>query len=269
MQNYLKYIFFTLSLLATNIYAKDVKVIYAVALVGMNMSYSEYDDNGALFDTEESTFSEITGVDMSYKYLFNKEDESYDEIDFDVLYVSGYSDYTGSLLNSNNPFGSVTSKTLNDIIDFALEYTQNRKINTLVSANYGLGIGYRYWQRKLSRTQIEEYKWFSIRPTLGVDLNVFDDVFVNLKAQYQYAISPKMSASNVNSDFTLGAANILKFDVGLSYILGEYVDVFVDMTYEKQTITKSDTIVEGNRAYYEPASTAYNKYVKIGLAFKY
>jgi len=269
MQNHLKLFLLLLLLFTSNVLAKELKVVYEIALVGMAMDYSEYNDNGDLFDTEKSAFSEIIGSDFDYHYLFSYSDAGYSEVNFGVLYVSGYSDYTGSLLNSNNPFGSVTSKTLNDVIDVSLSYKYNNELNSLIAFNYGFGLGYRYWQRQLSRTQIEGYEWFSLRPSLGVDLNIFDDTYLNVNTEYQYAIKPKMSATTVASDFDLGSADILKLDIGLSYVVSENMDIFVNAIYEKQTITKSNTIIVGNLAYYEPDSTAYNKYVKIGIAFKY
>ena len=269
MQNSLKILFFLFFLFSSSLFAKELKVVYKIAFVGMAMDYSEYDDNGALFDTEESSLHEIGGVDMGYHFFFDYEDNSYSELNFDVLYVSGYTDYTGSLLNSNNPFGSFTSKTLNDVIDISFRYQNNQQINKLMAISYGLGIGYRYWQRQLSRTQVEGYEWFSLRPLVGIDFNIVEGTYLNFNAEYQYGLNPSMSASNVSSDFDLGGANILKLKVGLAYIVTEHIDMYVDAVFERQKITKSNTIEEGTKAYYEPDSTAYNKYLKVGIAFKY
>jgi hypothetical protein len=260
LQNGIKFLVGMMLISSTGLMAKELHNTYSLALVGMSMDYKEY--NPDLKDSEASSFTDIAGFEMSYGYKLS--DES--KINASIMYVSGYSDYIGSELVSGKP---VTSRTVNDVVDFALDYTCYRDINYGFTLDYGVGIGYRYWQRQLSSTQTEIYDWFSIRPKIGVEKEIGEAFTIKTAIEYQYGIKPNMYASNLGADFTLGSADILKGNLRFIYSYSTKMDIFIDASLEKQTIGKSNIIASGGKNYFEPDSTAYNQYLKFGVTFKY
>ncbi len=259
----------SLFLLSTNTFADENNFTYSASIVGMNMDYKEYSTTGNLLDSEASQFTDIGGFEVGLDYLFSQEENSYSKINSSVLYVRGNSAYVGSLLGSNKPYGSSTSTTLNDIADISIAYDIYHPISNKFTYNYGLGLGYRYWRRALSASQVETYQWLSLRPNIGMSMKINSDFKTSVDVSYQYGIKPTMYASDISSTFTLGSANIIELDLGLRYRFNEKMDFFTDYVLQKQTIGQSDNVVYGSNTYYEPDSTAYNQYLKLGVSFKY
>ena len=268
MQNGVKFLAGVLLVLGANLFAGDNKVTYSLSLVGMSMDYKEYDRTGTLVDSEKSGFTDIGGFEIGYDFLLSKDTQSYSKLETSVLYLSGDTVYTGSLL-SGGAYGSVVSKTVNDVIDTRIAYQVYREIDSTLSYNYGLGVGYRYWRRALSASQIEEYTWFSLRPKVGLEMHVNPQFVLSTDIEYQYGLKPTMTANNVSGDFTLGSADILALGAGMAYQVNPKIDLFVNYVFQRQEIKASDTVYSGGSAYFEPDSTAYNQYIKLGIAFKY
>jgi hypothetical protein len=78
-----------------------------------------------------------------------------------------------------------------------------------------------------------------------------------------------MTSSSPNLDFTLGSANIWELSIPISYQFNEKLDFFVEAIFSQQIITASDVEYSGSTGYYEPDSTAYNNYLKFGVAFNF
>lgn len=250
---------------ASNALAKDGKVVYSLALVGMSMDYKEYDTNGQLLDSEESSFTELTGTQIGIGYAFLKDISSYSIIKLNFMILRGQTQYKGSILGSGQAYGSLVSTTQNTIIDTDLSYKHIDIFNDFFKLSYGLGIGYREWERSLSASQVEVYKWYSIRPMLGVGIRVNEKLNIDSLIEYQYGINPIMTSSNPNLDFELGSADILELSFPVTYKYNKNLDFFVEAVFQKQTITRSNV----NSGFYEPDSTAYNNYLKLGLTFNY
>lgn len=263
MQNGLKFLMGMLVVSSTGLMAKELHNSYSLALVGMSMDYKEYAPQ--LLDSEKSTFIEIGGFEMAYGYILSNESK----INASVMYVTGYTDYVGSALGSGNPYGSLTSRTTNNIVDIALSYTRYKELSYGLTLDYGAGVGYRYWERTLSTIQNEVYDWFSLRARVGLTKDINNRFSVNVGSEYQYGIKPNMYASNLGANFTLGSADILKGNIGLAYGFSPKLDIFMDASLEKQTIGHSNIVASGGVNYLEPDSTAYNKYLKFGVVFKY
>ena len=263
MQNGLKFLMGMLIVLSTSLMAKELHNSYSLALVGMSMDYKEYDPQ--LVDSEKSTFTDVGGFEMAYGYLLSNQSK----INFSAMYVRGYTDYVGSAIGRSNPYGSLTSRTRNNIVDIALSYARYKELNYGLTLDYGAGVGYRYWERTLSSIQNELYDWFSLRTRIGVTKEISNQFAFNIGAEYQYGIKPNMHASSVGTDFTLGSADILKGNLGLIYSYSPKIDIFMDASLEKQTIETSNIVSVGGIGYYEPDSTAYNTYLKFGVTFKY
>jgi len=252
----------------TNIFAKDTPFTSSVSLVSMGMDYVEYDQNGNILDSENSSYLELGGVEVSLGYTIEKDLSSSSEIIFNWMILSGETTYKGSYVDSELGYGSVVSSTLNTISDIDISYKQSKILNSAIEISYGIGLGHRYWERVLSKSQVEIYTWYSIRPMFGISTNN-EKLNLGMFIEYQYGFDTKMSAPN--HTFTLGGADILEISFPVHYNYNQDVDFFFEATVQKQMIGKSDRLYTGNgdKYWYEPESTAYNSYLKVGIEYDF
>jgi len=263
--------------------AKENDFSLSAALVGMNMDYREYNDNSQILDSEKSTLNtgSMLGIDLNFAYMKVLDGRNYAKMGVGFRVISGETEYVGSLLNSNKGYGSYIGTTKNIVFDSDVNYRFSHVFNGGFTLNYGMGVGYRSWRRELSVTQIEVYKWLSIRPQVRViyAISIFS---VGLYVEYQYGLNPQMTilSNSVNPDTTvkLGAANILQISLPFKFAVNKKMDLFAEFIYEKQIIKKSDTanyLVYDeygklvNKQILEPKSEAYNQYIKFGAIFKF
>lgn len=136
---------------ATGIFAKDSAFTSSLSLVGMSMDYREYDRSGNILDSEESSYLDLTGVEMSFGYDFSRDIYASSKIEFDFMILGGETTYKGSYLGSGQPYGSVVSTTQNSIIDTDVSYKYRYLFKNGFEIGGGLGLGYREWERSLSR----------------------------------------------------------------------------------------------------------------------
>ena len=190
--------------------AKELHNSLSMSLVGMSMDYREYNTTGSILDSEKSSFSEMIGFELGYKFYFLSKEKSYSQIDVDYSFIGGETEYVGSILGSNNGYGSYVGTTNNNIADIDATYRFNYILNDTIEFNAGLGLGFRYWIRRLSSIQEEVYYWFSLRPSIGSKINIFKTLWISPVVEYQYAIEPRMSATGFGSDFKLGSADIIE-----------------------------------------------------------
>ncbi len=243
----------------------QTKVEYQISFIGMNMDYREYDSSDHILDSEKSDYSDISGVEIGYRFLLKNNTN----ISFNFVGVNGETQYLGSALNSDQPYGSEVSTTSNTIYDISLGYNAKHMLNSNVMMLGGIGVGYRYWQRELSSIQIEEYTWYSVRVNAGVEFD-YKDLSTSLIAEYQYGIKPEMTATGISDDFELSSANIVKISVPIRYALTQNFDLSCAYVFEYQEIKESNVIYDGGTTgYVEPDSKAYNQYIKIEMIFKY
>jgi len=266
-----------MSLFVMNLNARESGYSISAAFVGMSMDYREYDDNGNILDSEISVDGElIKGGEISLAYTKVLEDNDYALIALNINYLYGETEYKGSLLNSGLGYGSYVGRTNNDVLDIEAEYRFVDTYSNGIDLTYGLGIGYRSWRRELSASQVEVYKWYSLRPKFGVGYQVSSLHFGGL-LEYQYGLSPQMdilaNAENPDTTVDLGSGNIIEFTLPVSYTINEQLDIFFEYVYQYQTIDKSNAveyILDGVTEYiYEPDSTANNQYIKLGATFKF
>ena len=260
-----KYVFLLFILITTNIFAKDTPFTASVSLVSMGMDYREYDQNGNILDSEVSSYLDLGGVEVSLGYTIEEDLSFSSEIIFNLMILAGDTTYKGSYIGSGLGYGSVVNTTLNTIIDRDISYKQSRLFNNEIEISYGVGLGYRYWERVLSKSQVEEYTWYSIRPMLGISTINKDKLNLGMFIEYQYGFDAKMTASDLQLEFNLGGADILEVSFPVSYNYSEGVDFFFEATIQKQMIKESNV----NSGYYEPQSTAYNSYLKLGIEYKF
>jgi len=266
----MKFLIILVSIFLSTVQAKD-NLVYSIAYVGMSMDYREYDRAGTIQDSESSEYSELSGVDFGYKFnLQNAGNLGLESISFHTLVLTGTTHYVGSELNSQcNSYGCVEGSSVDAIYDISLDFTSSYAVTQESEVQLSLGFGYRYWLRELTSQQAEGYEWFSVRPAIGFLYTKYN-FSINPKIEYQYGIRPRMSATGFNEDFKLGSANIVEFSLPMEYALNQKFSLYGSFVYQYQEIEKSNVIVDGKGdRYLEPDSTANNKYIKFGIAFKY
>ncbi len=240
-------------------------------MVGMSMDYREYDINGQILDSEESEYGDITGTEISLGYLFDKDESAYSHVKINLLSLSGETKYIGSLLSGGGPYGSVVSTTQNAIIDTDVSYIHTNIYNNIFEFSYGIGLGYREWERALSASQVEVYKWYYLKPVIGMSAMLSDRVKLAANIEYQHGFDTVMTSSNPELDFTLGGATIWELSIPITYSYNKNIDLFFEATFQKQVIVASGAEYDAlsGKYYYEPDSTAYNNYLKFGVAFNF
>ncbi len=243
----------------------ETKMEYTLSYVGMNMDYKEYDRAGSLLDSEESGYSDLTGIEFGYSYFLDRQSQ----IDFKVMSLSGDTKYVGSYLNSNQGYGSVVSTTKNEIRDIYLGYSGKNEYRNNFYLLGNLGVGYRYWQRSPSSVQVEEYEWYSLRLGIGAEYK-YKAFSIAVCGEYQYGIRPTMSATGINDEFELDSADIMQLSVPVRYEINEMFALFASYVFSRQEIKESNVVFDNSgNGYVEPDSTAYNQYLKVGIIFKY
>ena len=270
MQNIVKLILLFLVLVG-NIFAQENKLSTSISFVAMSMDYREYNATGNILDSEESSFNDLLGVEIEVKYLLSSSSSNYTELESTLMILSGYTDYVGSLRNdpSCSTYGCYESRTVNYLVDFDLGLKQTYRVTDKLELNYGIGLGYRFWERALSSSQVEDYIWYSLRTSLGMSYQLTKKLKLGTEFEYQYGFSETMYASDVGREFDLASANILQFSIPLVYSYNDKIDFVLEYIYTKQTIKESNHIVIGLFEYWEPASTAKNQYIKVGVDFKF
>jgi len=263
-----------LALLVINLtlYAKESGYSLSTALVGMSMDYREYDDNDKILDSEKSALYEMPGAEFKLLYTKVLKSQNYAQIGAKFMLLNGETEYVGAYIGSGLGYGSLVSRTKNMIMDTDIDYMFTHVYGSGLEFSYGADIGYRYWRRELSPTQVEIYSWFSIRPKIGISY-CKNFVHVGLFAQYQYGINPKMSINNPDVEVNLGAADIIQIQIPIVFSINDSLDISIENVIERQYIGKSDSayFTDGTRTYkiWEPKSTAYNHYLKFGATFKF
>ncbi|MEN8303038.1 MAG: hypothetical protein ABFQ64_03070 [Campylobacterota bacterium] len=254
---------------ATNTFAKEGAFTSSVSFVGMSMDYREYDLSGELLDSEESSYLDLAGIEISLGYTISEDSSSSSDIKFNLMSLGGKTRYIGSYIGSGQPYGSVVSTTQNTIIDLDVSYQHSEILKNNFKLYYGLALGYREWERALSASQIEVYSWFSIRPIVGVSATIKEKFNLGISLEYQHGFDTKMTLLNPRIEFTLGGADIFEVSVPLSYKYKDNIELFLEATLQKQIIIESDVKYIGADGYYEPESTAYNSYLKLGVAYRF
>lgn len=257
------------ALFASSLLFAKVSTEYSVNFVGMSMDYKEYKD-GVLLDSESSGYSDVSGVEFKYKYKMQDAGSlDSNDITLSIMALGGDTQYLGSYIGSNLGYGSVASTTSNKIYDFDLDFTHTYQQTQNYKMIISLGIGYRFWRRELSAQQIEDYKWYSLRPSVAFSYD-YKGLSITPEFEYQYGIRPRMSATGFNEEFKLGGANIMEFTLPVEYALSSSFSLYGAYIYQYQKIKESDVVYDNSSiGYLEPQSKAYNEYIKFGIIFKY
>ena len=189
----------------------------------------------------------------------------------------GDTDYTGSILGSSQGYGSVTSTTANSF--YELQTNLKRVCSYEKSSSYILlGLGYKEWERELSRSQIETYYYFFAQTAVGGDIKIYNAWVLGLDLTAQLAFNPRMDADfssngqGLNETFNLGTTYTYKLAVPLTIPINEQLSFVTKAEYEFTSIGRSNTVLVLNfpnpgdtNSFLEPDSQQKNWHLYAGF----
>lgn len=256
---------------ATSLFAGD-SLYLAIKANTTAMNYTET-RNGSTLDTEKSNlFGKIGGfnIDGSAKIANNFLYADTTKIILNYEYVSGDSNYVGSLLGSNAGYGSYTSTTSNTIQRGQILLSQINN-TSYGNAMLNFGAGKRVWNRNLSSIQKEEYNWNYLIAGLGFDFNFGSNFTLGAAGYYQQAITPKMNynSNSFNTNFNLGNTYGYRIEVPASYKITQYLSLVGSWTLDNWTINQSNSVTYNGASYVEPKSVTNNQSLSLGLALNF
>lgn len=266
----MRYIFFLLIITVFSLHANEGHYSLNTSLVGMSMDYREYDDSSKILDSEKSDLTQIVGVDFGFSYTEYLDDRDFSMVDLSLFLATGETDYMGAYLDSNTSYGSLGSRTLNNIVNIDVAYIYGLSVSQDIHLLLGGALGYRSWQRALSQTQVENYSWPYIEPKIGLKYH-YDTLSLSTLLGYKYAINPIMTATGISDKFKLGSVESFNLSLKLAYEIEENIELFGEYVYENQVIGKSNVVYAANiqKPVLEPDSISNDNYIKFGAAFKY
>lgn len=243
-------------------------------------NYTERDSEDQILDTEKSDLFNIGGIYGSYDHKIGKSSNMGRDVAYYMnIYASveyGSTDYVGSILDSNQGYGSYTSTTENSFY----EIQTNLKRVKSYDSNTGyvlLGLGYKEWERRLSKVQIENYNYFFAQAATGGNTAIYNDWSLGLDLTAQLAINPRMEANfytttqTLDETFNLGTTYTYKVAVPFTIPIDEQLNFSIKVEYEFTSIGKSNTIITPNfipcsaTGCYEPDSQQKNLHAYAGF----
>jgi len=251
-------------------------------------NYTERDSQDKILDTEKSDFFGIGGIYGSYEHKVLQYSKDTYNVDYYIeVYASatyGNTDYVGSLLSpALSPagrYGSYRSTTENTFYEF--ETNLKRAVSYEESTTYVLaGLGYKYWERKLSSIQKEEYYYFLVQIAIGAETIIYKDWSLGIDLTGQVGIDPKMdakftgSSGSLNETYDLGPVYTYKIAAPLTIPICKKLSFTTKLEYDFTSISKSNTIITpsftpcSTSGCYEPDSQQknWNLYAGIQLLF--
>jgi len=259
----MKKIFYGLLLLTSFSYADSLnKFNFEFSYLGLTQNYKEYDTSDSILDSEISKNLGLNGIKIGINYDFFKYRNIHNYIGINYYKVEGNTEYKGSLLNGNQPYGSIVSISQNKIYEYeGLIKSEIFLHNFSIFSEFSFGN--RYWKRTLSSIQEEDYEWYFLKAKLGTKINIYKNFFIGLNTDYKYAIKPTMKFDSLS--FNLN--NVYSYSIGIPLILSvnDKLSFNIENKYENIHIFDSDY----NQGYYEPRSTTHNIYTKIGMNYKF
>lgn len=230
---------------------------FRVYTYGIKLNYKEY-KNSKVIDRDYSSFSDLLGVGIKYKTVFNK-------ILFDVKveYASGNSIYEGATWS-----GKPLKMKQSDVSILDIEASLGYKYFYFL-------VGYREWNRGSSGYEgdyNEIYYW----PYFGIKSNYkfgFKNFYFSPEIAYIYVINPEIKIE-------LGNYPVLSLgDTDGGYITLPFVmkfsnfniDFFYRFEYWHISSSKPGLLIVDGEGYviYEPESITKNQYLGAGFTYKF
>lgn len=229
--------------------------------------YTETTSTGVL-DTEESDLSEINGLYVNLiQRLWKNSSGGDDSIECYFSHTEGNTDYIGSLLGSGQPYGSYRSITANTYDDVQLNFRRTVPAN-MYDFFILAGMGYYEWERALSVTQIETYRWYYAQMSVGVNKSIRKGLKVGVDLTAQHAFNQEMHANipgTIVATFDLGKTYTYKAGIPLTLSVSDTVDFTARLEYEYTEIGRSNVI----SGFYEPDSEQKNVNLYLGVNLRF
>lgn len=224
--------------------------------------------NGVTVDTESSKLGgKINGFELGVAVKVANGVLGGDKSEVELAYqkLSGKSDYAGSILGSGLGYGSHLSQTRNKIREIELKWIESRKV-PYGKTSFIFGIGDRLWERELTATQTEDYKWKYGHVGLGLDFSIGKATALGFYARYQRAVSPKMESKGaLSATFDLGTTDGFRLETPLSIAVTKNIDLIASYRYDYWKI-KASNVING---FYEPDSKTKNQLLTAGVRVKW
>ncbi len=247
------------------------------------INYTERNNQDQILDTEQSSLFDIGGLYLSYLHpLGQYSKEAYDVEYFLNLYASvsyGNTDYTGSYLASNAPYGSVSSTTFNSYYELQTNIKRITHIQTR-SHYFILGLGYKEWQRELSLNQLETYHYYYAQIVYGIEKSFGNNLKLGLEIGMKMALNPQMdadyttNASSLQESFDLGTTYTNVVAIPFSYKMNSRISFSTKAEYELTNIGKSNAIYVpdfpnsgDNYSFLEPDSQERSWHLYAGIQY--
>ncbi|MEF3191719.1 MAG: hypothetical protein K6347_04095 [Campylobacterales bacterium] len=248
-----------LTLLAGELlYAGEVEVIVATK----SMDYLET-VAGAPFSREESNlFGSLPGIGAAANFTLLTDDYGNIEAGGSAVWYRGSTDYTGSY--QGGKYGSLVGTSSASILESELHLSSTQYLDKSTFFQTRLLAGYTSWERGLSSTQTEIYRW----PWVGADIALGGKqakvLEGSLRAGFEYALNPTMKWREMEYTFDLGGVTLWYFEVPMKIYEGPYY-AGITLRHETQRIRASNTI----NGYSEPSSTTKTTTISLQLGYEF
>lgn len=216
-----------------------------------------------VLDTENSDFGKVAGGYARASAIILQEESYEDAVEFYGMHTAGTTRYVGSLIGSDEGYGSFRSTTDNTYDEIQFNYARRYTTTTSFSQLVKLGLGYYEWERALSESQIEIYHWYFAQLTIGVDKRFQSGWSAGLEVTGRYAFDQKMDADlpgNTNATFDLGNVYTFKANLPLSFPINDSLSLVTGAEVEYTEIGKSNVI----NGFFEPDSEQTNWHLYLG-----
>jgi hypothetical protein len=175
-------------------------------------------------------------------------------------------DYTGAYFGQ--PFGSLKTQTSNSFQEFELRVKGLDRGEDYISGIY-LSTSYYQWDRELSATQIEVYKYYTIGVG-GEYLKSLGDISIGVDGMLWIALDEQMDLElkSYNYKTTLELGDTYGYEIGIPvvYEFSESFQLNARAAYKFRQIGVG-TVNEAG--FYEPESTTDYALVELGARFSF
>jgi hypothetical protein len=247
---------------------------------GLKTTYYNYrESNGtALLDTETADLGKIAGGYLRFNMTLRENSAGdYDRFELYASRTAGTTLYTGSVLGSGMPYGSLRSRTADIYEELQFNLTRSLRQDALLYT-IKAGVGYYEWERELSTSQVEVYSWNYVQLGIGVSQTFGRDWEIAMDLSGHYGVNRTMEA-----DFT--GVEHLQFDLGRVYTVRAGVPLTIPvkadsavlfrLEYEYTKIGQSNVVSayyepeDRVRQWYEPDSQQQNWHFYTGVVFDF
>jgi hypothetical protein len=197
----------------------------------------------------------IPSVGVGGSYMGNK--GLYFALDSSVSF--GNDHYKGSLIATPSVLHERTTQAVITTIDGKLGQGFILGQNTMIVPY--VNVGFRYWDRKLSNLQVEDYQNFTVLGGAMLQYSPMDRLVLTTYGAAGMTLSAQMRTAGVTYD--LDSAGIYKLGGKIGYNLTQRLELFTSLDFDHFQYVKSSV----NNGIYEPSSFTSDAAVRLGLSY--